>query len=862
MSDTIDFKALFSLTPNPYMVLDRELRYVTANEAYLRVTASRLEDLLGRYLFDAFPHDPEDPQNASARLLRASFERVLAERVPDTLALIPYRVPFQTAQGVVIQERYWSATHMPILDARGEVAFILQHTVDVTELYRLQQTVRAVQASRDPDAALERMEAGVLHRAHLVQETNKLLDNERRLLRRLFEQAPGFVAFLRGREHVFELVNPAYYQLVGHREILGKPVRQALPEVEGQGFFELLDRVFATGEPVVGRGQQLLVQREPGAPLTAVYVDFVYQPVVEPDGTVSGIFCQGHDVTEQKRAQDELRKHREHLEELVRERTRALRESEAERRQTEVALRQSQKMEAVGNLTGGVAHDFNNLLQVIGGNLQLLQRDIVGNERAQRRLETAVGAVERGARLAAQLLAFARRQPLDPVVINLGRLMRGMGDLLRRALGEGIEIETVIAGGLWNTLADPNQLENVILNLAINARDAMEGEGKLTIEAGNAMLDDHYTQLHQDVVAGHYVVLAISDTGCGMSPEVMERAFEPFFTTKPEGRGTGLGLSMVYGFVNQTGGHIKLYSEVGHGTTLKIYLPRSLQAEVAPSNMVVGPIEGGTETILVVEDDPEVRTTVVELLTELGYRVLKASDGQSALAVIQSGMPVDLLFTDVVMPGPVRSPELARRAKALLPDLEVLFTSGYTENAIVHGGRLDPGVSLLSKPYRREDLARKLRQLLRQRQQRLTSRTYPAAQVHAGPGRAPEPAKTGTLRILLVEDDEDIRDSACELLEVLGHQVQAVASAEAAHEALTARGFDVLFTDVTLPGKSGVELAREAVRQHSGLRVIIASGHGTSVVTAGGEVGGAVLLPKPYALPELKSALEEVGAVR
>ncbi|HZI04882.1 MAG TPA: PAS domain-containing protein, partial [Archangium sp.] len=431
MSDTIDFKALFSLSPNPYMVLDRELRYVAANEAYLRVTASRLEELLGRHLFDAFPHDPEDSQNASARLLRASFERVLAERVPDTLALIPYRVPFQTAEGVVIQERYWSATHMPILDARGEVAFILQHTVDVTELHRLQQTVRAVQASRDPDASLARMEAGVLHRAHLVQETNKLLDNERRLLRRLFEQAPGFVAFLRGREHVFELVNPAYYQLVGHREILGKPVRQALPEVEGQGFFELLDRVFATGEPVVGRGQRLLVQREPGAPLTVVYVDFVYQPVVEPDGTVSGIFCQGHDVTEQKRAQDELRKHREHLEELVRERTRALRESEAERRQTEVALRQSQKMEAVGKLTGGVAHDFNNLLQVIGGNLQLLQRDIVGNERAQRHLETAVGAVERGARLASQLLAFARRQPLDPRVLNLGRLVRGMDDLLR-----------------------------------------------------------------------------------------------------------------------------------------------------------------------------------------------------------------------------------------------------------------------------------------------------------------------------------------------------------------------------------------------------------------------------------------------
>jgi PAS domain S-box-containing protein len=859
MSDTIDFQTLFNRSPNPYMVLDRELRYVAANEAYLRATASRREDLLGRRLFDAFPNDPADPHNASARMLRASFERVLASRAPDFLALIPYRVPLETPEGVVTEERYWSATHTPILDERGEVALILQHTVDVTGLHRLKQAVSAVEAPRGGPGPLDQLEAGVLHRARLVQETNTFLENERRLLRRLFEQAPGFVAFLRGRQHVFELANPAYYQLVGHREILGKPVREALPEVDGQGFFELLDQVFTTGETVVGRAQQLFVQREPGAPLTDVYVDFVYQPVLEPDGTVSGIFCQGHDVTEQKRAQDELRKHREHLEELIRERTRALRESEAERRQTEIALRQSQKMEAVGKLTGGVAHDFNNLLQVIGGNLQLLQRDIIG-ERAQRRLETAVSAVERGAKLASQLLAFARRQPLEPVVINLGRLVRGMGDLLRRALGEGIELETVIDGGLWNTLADPNQLENVILNLAINARDAMDGEGRLTIEAGNAMLDDHYALFHQDVEPGHYVMLAISDTGSGMTPEVMERAFEPFFTTKPEGRGTGLGLSMVYGFVKQTGGHIKIYSEVGQGTTMKIYLPRSLQAEVAPTEAVTGPIEGGTETILVVEDDPEVRATVVELLTELGYRVLKASDGQSALAVIQSGMPVDLLFTDVVMPGPVRSPELARQAQALLPDLEVLFTSGYTENAIVHGGRLDPGVSLLSKPYRREDLARKLRHMLRGRPQRRTARTSLAPPVDPGP--APASGKTNGLHILLVEDDEDIRDSACELLEVLGHRVRAVASAEEAREALDAGGFDVLFTDVSLPGRSGLELAREAVRRHSGLRVIIASGHGTSVVTAGGEVAGAVLLPKPYSLPDLKSALEKVGSAR
>ncbi|WP_164018067.1 response regulator [Pyxidicoccus trucidator] len=859
MLDTIDFKLLFEASPNPYMVLDRELRYVAANPAYLRATASRIEDLVGRYVLEAFPNDPDDPNNASALLLRASFARVLERRAPDSLALIPYRVPLETPEGTVLRERYWSATHTPILDSRDEVAFILQHTVEVTERSRLAPPVEAEETARGlAVVSREQVEAGLFQRAQFVQEANVTLDAERRHLRRLFEQAPGFMCFLRGRQHVFELVNVAYYQLVGHRKIIGRPVREALPEVAGQGYFELLDGVITTGKAFVGQGMKVLLQRNPDAPLDEAYVDLVYQPVVEPDGSISGVFVQGHDITEQKRAQDELRGYREHLENLVRERTRALEDSEAERRQTEAALRQAQKMEAVGKLTGGVAHDFNNLLQVIGGNLQLMDRELGGNAQARRRVATAMGAVDRGARLASQLLAFARQQPLDPTVINLGRLVRDMDDLLRRALGEDIELETVIGGGLWNTFADPNQLENVILNLAINARDAMEGEGRLTIEAGNAMLDDHYAQLHPDAAAGQYVLLAISDTGCGMPPEIMERAFEPFFTTKPEGRGTGLGLSMVYGFVKQTGGHIKIYSEVGHGTTIKIYLPRSLQVELPRSEPVPEQVEGGTETLLVVEDDAEVRATAVELLTELGYRVLKASDGQSALAIIQSGIPIDLLFTDVVMPGPVRSPELARHARTLLPDLEVLFTSGYTENAIVHGGRLDPGVHLLSKPYRREYLARKVRQLLMARQQRVAEREAHAKLARPGGEAAPRVHKA--LRILLVEDDEQIRLPASELLESLGHDVVAVMSAEEALEVLASAHVDVLFTDVSLPGMSGVDLAVRAVRATPELRVIVASGHGPEVLRGGGEaLAEAVVLSKPYDLPRLEQALAKVA---
>ncbi|HVG58268.1 MAG TPA: PAS domain S-box protein [Hyalangium sp.] len=302
-----DFEQIFRHSPNPYMVLDRELRYVAANDAYLQVTASRLEDLLGRKVFDVFPHDPADPNNASVRMLHASFERVLTRRAPDTLALIPYRVPRDSGSGVVVEERYWSATHTPFLDDRGEVAFILQHTVDVTEVQRLKQAVGTPAAEQDTAARVQQMEAGVLLRAQSVQEANRTLDAERRHLLRLFDQAPGFMCFLRGPQHLFELANRSYLGLVGHRELLGKTVREALPELAEQGYFELLDRVFTMGEPFIGRGMRVDLQRHPGAPLDDVYLDFIYQPIKGADGAVMGIFVQGHDITEQMRAQAALK---------------------------------------------------------------------------------------------------------------------------------------------------------------------------------------------------------------------------------------------------------------------------------------------------------------------------------------------------------------------------------------------------------------------------------------------------------------------------------------------------------------------------------------------------------------------------
>jgi CheY-like chemotaxis protein len=509
-------------------------------------------------------------------------------------------------------------------------------------------------------------------------------------------------------------------------------------------------------------------------------------------------------------------------------------------------------MEAVGKLTGGVAHDFNNVLQVIGGNLQLAVQESNGNDALTRRLTCAHEAVERGAKLASQLLAFARRQPLEPVALDISRLLRSSDDMLRRVLGETIELETVVSGGLWNTLADPNHLQNVIVNLAINARDAMDGAGRLTIEAGNAMLDDEYTRHHDDLASGQYVMVAVSDTGCGMTPEILARAFEPFYTTKAEGQGTGtgLGLSMAYGFTKQTGGHIELCSEPGHGTTVKLYLPRSMEDEAVRVEAANDPVTGGTETILVVEDDPNVRATAVDMLTQLGYRVLKAVDAQSALSVLESGVHVDLLFSDVVMPGPMRSVELARRAKEMLPALEVLFTSGYTENAIVHGGRLDPGVALISKPYRRDALARKVRWMFR-------TRVYEAPDMPDAPDAALQPQpESQPLRVLIVEDDANTREATRELLELLDANVVVVDSAQAALDVIAQQLFDVLLTDVRMPGMSGLDLARAMKRVQPRVHVVLASGYGTSLAAElGDELSGATLLPKPFNFDELEQAV-------
>jgi two-component system NtrC family sensor kinase len=387
--------------------------------------------------------------------------------------------------------------------------------------------------------------------------------------------------------------------------------------------------------------------------------------------------------------------------------------AESERRETlEASLRQSQKMEAVGQLTGGVAHDFNNLLTIILGNLQMALRHSPEGK-AKTLMSNAYQAAGRAAELTKRLLAFSRSQPLDPHPIDANRLVAGMSDLLDRTLGETIAVETVRSAGLWLTEADAPQLEAAILNLAINARDAMPDGGKVTIETGNAFLDEFYCQSLEGVKPGQYVMISVTDTGSGMPEDVIDKAFDPFFTTKAAGAGTGLGLSQVYGFIRQSGGHVRIYSEIGEGTTVKIYLPRSF-ARDKPLNLGKAADDapaGSQETVLVVEDDADVRAYVVETLSTLNYSVREAADAQAALRILDDSGPVDLLLTDVVMPG-MNGRALAEAAKLRRPGLKVLYMTGYSRNAIVHQGRLDAGVSLMQKPFSQNVLAMRVRTML------------------------------------------------------------------------------------------------------------------------------------------------------
>jgi signal transduction histidine kinase len=421
------------------------------------------------------------------------------------------------------------------------------------------------------------------------------------------------------------------------------------------------------------------------------------------------------DVTDQKRATAQLHAFTETLEAAVKDRTRQLEAENEARRKTEELLRQSQKMEAIGQLTGGVAHDFNNMLAVIISGTSLLERRLAKGEDVKRLIDGISDAAHRAAGLTHRLLAFSRQLPLAPTAIDANQMVKSISELLRQTLGEATVLETVLAGGLWKTHADASQLENAILNLAINARDAMPDGGRVTIETLNCYLDDDYVSNYPDVVAGQYVMIAVSDEGTGMSAEIMERAIDPFFTTKAVGKGTGLGLSQVYGFVKQSKGHLKLYSEIGHGTAVKIYLPRYYGSEQPIDAAAVlrqsERTAARSEVILVVEDEDRIREVTTEALRELGYTVFDAASAKQALLILDSCPEVGLLFTDIVMPD-MNGRRLAEAALKLRPNLKVLYTTGYTRNAVVHNGVLDPGVNFIAKPFTFDQLGQKICEVL------------------------------------------------------------------------------------------------------------------------------------------------------
>jgi PAS domain S-box-containing protein len=533
-------------------------------------------------------------------------------------------------------------------------------------------------------------------------------------------------------------------------------------------------------------------------------------------------------------AEKRLRELNETLEERVTQEV-------AERAKAEAALRQSQKMEAVGQLTGGIAHDFNNLLTVVVGNIDMGLRALdqtEGDPRLRRALDNAQKGAERAAALTQRLLAFSRRQPLAPKTIDVDKLVVGMSDLLNRALGETVQLEIVTSPGLWRVEADPNQLESALLNLAVNARDAMPGGGDLTIETSNARLDDAYSAQHAEVAPGQYVMIAVTDTGHGLAKELLEKAFEPFFTTKEVGKGTGLGLSMVYGFVKQSGGHVKIYSEEERGTTVKIYLPRLASHDALEEESWVTPgleVSPEAETILVAEDDDDVRAYTVECLRELGYRVLEAHDGPSALRLLErQERPIDLLFTDVVMPG-MSGRELADAARGQQSNLRVLYTSGYTRNAIVHGGRLDPGVEMIAKPFTYQALAQKVRDMLDQGQ---------------------------TKRVLVVESDPTVLMFAAEALAGEGYSVdEAASSSEALNKVRAAQGrYDAIILDMCLPSSGGDAIAREVRALHADLPILLVTIESEADLrqTFAGDRCVEVV-GRPYNAAKLMSALSALG---
>jgi PAS domain S-box-containing protein len=597
-------------------------------------------------------------------------------------------VPVISRSGEVIGGLFFGHSQPGVFTERAErilVGIAAQAAIAIDNARLYEETQRELGARRQAEQQLqalnETLEQRIDERTHEVRDVFAKLNESERQFRHLVESVADYAIFMLDTEGIVSSWNLGAERTKGYTagEIIGQHFSRFYTEEDRDSG---LPQVALSTARRTGRFEMEGWRVRKGG--ERFWASVIINAMHDEEGHLLGFAKVTRDLTERRAIEDQLR--------------------------------QMQKMEAIGQLTGGIAHDFNNMLTVISGNIETLQRQLERDDpTAHRLIAAAMRGIERATTLSHRLLAYSRRQPLDPKPIELNRLIIGMSDLLTRTLGENIKLESVLSGGVWQVSVDPNQVENAVLNLALNARDAMPEGGKLTIETANTHLDEGYARAHTEVTAGQYVMLAVSDTGVGMTNDVVQKAFEPFFTTKQLGEGTGLGLSQVYGFVKQSGGHVKIYSEPGEGTTVRIYFPRANVATTSveePRRQSRIPDLGGTETILVVEDDPDVRSYTTEILRELGYKVLEAHEGDAALGLLASEPDIKLMFTDIGLPGPFNGRQLAEEASKQRNDLKILFTTGYAQNAIIHHGRLNPGVQLIVKPFSFAGLAAKIRQIL------------------------------------------------------------------------------------------------------------------------------------------------------
>jgi PAS domain S-box-containing protein len=828
--------ALVLLSSVPIVMLWGEDGVMLYNDAYSIFAGGRHPELIGSKVREGWPEVADFNDN----VMKVGLAGGTLAYKDRELTLYRHGAP----------EQVWmNLDYSPVLDETGEPAGVIAVVVETTERVR----------------------------------ADERLASERKRLLQAFEQAPGFIISMRDPEHRVEFVNAAHRRAFSSDDWVGKTIREAFPDIEGQGFFELLDRVYTTGERVDAVVQPVTF-RQPDGHAEQRFLTFVYEAMRDPDGSIVGVLCEGSDVTAAHYAELEVRaeglalealnrlaatiaaekdlativqhvvdvgvgltgaefgaffynvldeagasymlytlsgaprsafeqfpmprntavfaptfggegvvrsddikldpryghnsprngmpkghlpvtsylavpvfardrsvigglffghsaparftdKHEAQLVALASQAAvamenadlikrvqdanesleRRVAERTAELTEAHEALRQAQKMEAVGQLTGGIAHDFNNLLAGISGSLEIIEKRIAQGrtDGINRFLDGAQASAQRAASLTQRLLAFSRRQTLDPKPTDVNRLVHGMEDLIRRTVGPSIKVEVVGAAGLWPTKVDSVQLESALLNLAINARDAMPDGGQLTIETANKWLDGRAGK-ERDLSPGQYLSICVTDSGTGIPKDIVERIFDPFFTTKPIGQGTGLGLSMIHGFVRQSGGQVRVYSEAGHGTTMCLYLPRyvgEIADEVSEHDAAIEEVGTG-EAVLVIDDEPTVRMLIVEVLEEAGYTALEADDGPSGLKILQSDMRIDLLITDVGLPGGMNGRQVADAARLSRPDLKVLFVTGFAENAAVGNGHLEPGMEVITKPFVMVELANKITEMI------------------------------------------------------------------------------------------------------------------------------------------------------